>query len=181
MIIIFVLLYSTLVGWDVPVVRSTIMGLLAFFAIEYRSRVSSLAILFLIGDIFLIFSPLSLIYDPAFGLSFAATMSIILYYSPLLSRLQTYHIPTPIASILAITVAASIGTLPVTIYHFATVSFGFLFANIAIAFIVGWILFMSVWYMLLSFLGEAFLYVFGFLIYVPVHYIIEVSRFFSAW
>jgi hypothetical protein len=42
------------------------MGLLAFFAIEYRSRVSGLAILFLIGDIFLIASPLSLLYDPAF-------------------------------------------------------------------------------------------------------------------
>jgi competence protein ComEC len=65
-IVAFVLLYSTLVGWDVPVVRSTIMGLLAFFAIEYRSRVSGLAILFLIGDIFLIASPLSLLYDPAF-------------------------------------------------------------------------------------------------------------------
>jgi competence protein ComEC len=117
-IMVFVLLYSTLVGWDVPVVRSTIMGLIAFFAIEYRSRVSSLAILFLIGDLLLIYSPLSLLYDPAFGLSFAATMSIILYYAPLLARFRSYHIPSAISSILAITVAASLGTLPVTIYHF---------------------------------------------------------------
>jgi competence protein ComEC len=128
------------------------MGLLAFFAIEYRSRVSSLAILFLIGDLFLIFSPLSLIYDPAFGLSFAATMSIILYYTPLIQRLRHSHVPNIGASILAITLSASLGTLPIVIYHFGSISLGFLFANIAIAWIVGWILFMSVWYILLSFL-----------------------------
>lgn len=65
-IFVFVLLYSTLVGWDVPVIRSTIMGLVAFFVIEQGSRISSLALLCLIGVIFLIFSPLSLLYDPAF-------------------------------------------------------------------------------------------------------------------
>jgi hypothetical protein len=56
-----------------------------------------------------------------------------------------------------------------------------LFANIAIAWIVGWILFMSVWYILLSFLWAGFLYVFGVFVYFPVEYIISVSRYFGGW
>lgn len=180
-IFVFVLLYSTLVGWDVPVIRSTIMGLVAFFVIEQGSRISSLALLCLIGVIFLIFSPLSLLYDPAFWLSFAATMSIILYYKPLHIRSKRLGIPSWLWSIFAITLAASLGTLPVTVYHFGTISLGFLFANIAIAMIVWWILFIAVWYLLLGFLWETFLYFFGFLLYVPVNYIIMVSRFFGAW
>lgn len=181
LIILFVLLYSTLVWWDVPVIRSTIMGLVAFFAIEYRSRISSLAILFLIGDVFLIFSPLSLLYDPAFWLSFTATMSIILFYRPLLSWLWRYRVPHLFATVIALTASASLWTLPVTIYHFSTVSFWFFFANIAIAFLVGWILFASVWYILLWFVGETFLYILGLLVYIPVSMIISVAEFFGDW
>lgn len=181
LIIWFVLAYSTLVWWDVPVIRASIMGLIAFFVIERGLRISSIALLLLIWSGFLVFSPLSLLYDAAYGLSFSATLSIILYYRIVVEKLHSWHIPLWLSSILAVTLAASIGTIPMSIYHFWVISFWFFFANVAIALVVGWILFMTVWYILLGFLWDGFLYIFGYAIYVPVDYIIAVSRYFSAW
>jgi ComEC/Rec2-related protein len=171
----FVLLYSTLVWWDVPVLRSTIMWLLGYYAIEQGSKLSSIALLFLVGSIFLIYSPLSLVYDPAFGLSFTATMSIILYYSPLYEACKKYKIPSTIASIISLSISASVWTIPITLYYFWTISPWVVFSNIAIASVVGVILFLSVWYILLGFLGSGFLYIFWFLIYIPIRYIMWIA------
>lgn len=177
----FVSIYSTLVWWDVPVIRSTIMWLIGYYAIEYSTRVSSIAILIGIASLFLIYSPLSLVYDPAFWLSFVATMSIILFYTPLSKKLWEYSIPTWISSIVALSIVASLGTIPISLYHFGSISLGVIFANILIASVVGWILFFSVWYMLLWFLWTSFLYIFGYLIYIPVVYIMYIAEFFGAW
>lgn len=176
LIIVLVLMYSTLVGWDVPVVRSTIMGLLWYYALERWSRLSSVAILSGVAVGFVIYSPLSLMYDAAFWLSFVATMSIILYYQKILSWTRSWHIPWWLGAILALSISASLGTLPVTLYHFTETSVSTIFANIAIAPVVGWVLFFSVWYILLGFLGSYWLYIFWYIIYLPVSYIIEVAR-----
>lgn len=180
-ICIFVLIYSTLVGWDIPVLRSTIMGLLGYYAIEHSSRLSSIAILLCVGVGFLIYSPLSLVYDPAFWLSFVATMSIILYYKRLYIIFQWYGLPLWIGSIIAISLAATLGTTPVTLYHFGWVALWGIFANIAIAWVVWWILFFSVWYMLLWFLGQWLLYILWYSVYIPILYIIHVAGFFWQW
>lgn len=180
-IMIFVLLYSALVWWDVPVMRSTLMWLLWFYAIEQWARISSLALLFLVGCGFLIFSPLSLLYDPAFWLSFAATMSIILFYNRILCFFRDYNIPSWMASIVSITLAASIGTIPITLYHFGSLSYTMVFANIAIALVVWWILLFSVLYIFLSVLGTGFLYLFGIFIYIPVQYLIYIAQYFGKY
>jgi ComEC/Rec2-related protein len=181
LIFVFVLIYSTLVGWDVPVMRSTIMWLLWYYAMEQWSKVSSVAILLAVGVWFLIYSPLALVYDPAFGLSFVATMSIVLYYKTLYNYTQRYNIPWWIWGILALSIAASLWTLPITLYHFGETSVWTVFANIAIAWAVWWILFFSVWYMLLWFLWNIFLYIFWYTIYIPVMYIIYIAEFFGSW
>jgi competence protein ComEC len=181
LIIIFVLWYSTLVGWDTPVIRSSIMWILWFLAIEYTRRVSSAAILLWIANIYLFISPLSLLYDPSFWLSFAATASIILLYTRTQQVFDTWWIPRWLWSILAITCVASIWTIPVTVYHFGSISYWFFFANIAIAIVVGWILFCTVFYGILWVFGESALYVFGLCIYIPVEYILGIARFFWAW
>lgn len=180
-ICIFVLIYSTLVWWDIPVLRSTIMGLLGYYAIEQSSRLSSIAVLLGIGMFFLMYSPLSLVYDPAFWLSFAATMSIILYYKKLYGFTKDYSIPNWIWSIIALSLSASIWTIPITLYHFGEISLWALFANIAIASVIWWILFFSVWYIILGFIGVGFLYILGWVIYLPIEYIVWVSRFFETW
>jgi hypothetical protein len=87
-------------------------------------------------------------------------MSIVLYYKTLYNYTKRYNIPWWIWGILALSIAASLWTLPVTLYHFGETSVWTVFANIAIAWAVWWILFFSVWYMLLWFLWNIFLYIF---------------------
>lgn len=181
LISVFVLFYSTLVWWDVPVLRSTIMWLIWFYIIENWSRISSLAILCLTALWFIVYSPLSLVYDPAFWLSYTATMSIILYHNKILSLASKYHFPSIIWGIFAITISASIWTLPITLYHFWVLSFWFIFANIAISMAVGWILLFSVGYICMTLFGTGLLYIFWLLVYYPVEYIILIAEYFWWW
>ncbi len=52
-------------------------------------------------------------------------------------------------------------------------------ANILIAFVLSWILFLSVFYLLFSLLGLPGLYFLGILIYLPVKFVLFIAEFFS--
>jgi hypothetical protein len=66
----FLGLYGSLVGWDIPVIRATVMGIIIYFGITNGWKINSIALLFGIAVILSFFSPLSLLYDASFGLSF---------------------------------------------------------------------------------------------------------------
>jgi competence protein ComEC len=78
-----ILFYGKLVGWDVSVVRATIMGIISYLIAEYGARTSSLATLALAGLILTIYNPLSPLYDAGFGLSFGATLGILIFHAPI--------------------------------------------------------------------------------------------------
>lgn len=180
-VILSVIGYGSLVWWDIPVIRATVMWILAYMGLEYSSRFSSLSILFLIAIILIILEPLSVVYDAGFWLSFAATASIILYGKRITSYCGSLWIPRLLSEVIAITTAASIGTIPVTLYYFWSISVGFFFANILIGAVVGYILFVGTTYILISPLGEWVLYWFGYIVYLPVDYIIQVGKYFGGW
>lgn len=178
---IFIGLYGTLVWWEIPVIRATLMGIIWYIWLEYTSKISSIAILFLIGIILIIIEPLSLVYDVGFWLSFVATMTIILYGKDITALLWTIWCPRIISETLAITTAASLWTIPITLYFFGKISLGFFIANILIWGCIWWILFFSVWYMLLWFLWNTFLYWYGYMVYVPIKYIIYIANTIWWW
>jgi competence protein ComEC len=178
-VVLFVIFYSTLVWWDTSVLRATFMGILTFFAIEHGKKVASIIVLFTLGTILLIANPLSLAFDAGFGLSFIATMGILLYYEPLSKWLWKTVIPKVLFPIIGVTLAASLGSLPVLIYHFGVLPIGSLVANILIAWVLGWILMTGVFYLIFGIIGWYFLYLFGFLVYFPVKYVLLVSQFFA--
>jgi competence protein ComEC len=88
------------------------------------------------------FNPL-LLWDPGFQLSFFATLGLILYAEPFSQAFVAFasrHLPAPtveqltrpISQYLLFTLAASITTLPIILYHFHQLSLVSLIANLAI-------------------------------------------------
>ncbi|MBC7498265.1 ComEC/Rec2 family competence protein [Candidatus Gracilibacteria bacterium] len=178
-VIIFVLIYGSLVGWDMPVVRAVAMGLITYIAMEGGNRVSSLAVLFLAGWGILLYSPLALVFDAGFGLSFAGTLGILLWHPPLQKILKNRYIPNFAVDILSVTLAASAGSIIAIIYHFNTIPLWTLASNILISGFLGWILFASMLYLGFALVGGWILYLWGWTIYLPTAYIMWVGQFFG--
>jgi competence protein ComEC len=156
------------------------MGLICFYGVEYQRRGSSIALLLFIAIILVSWSPLSIIYDASLGLSFMASLSILLYNTTIEKFLHTrLRVPKSIANILSITFAASIGSFPVLIYYFGTISIGGILANITIAWVVGCIMILGILYILMGIIGGYILYIFGYILYLPTHYILMITDFFQ--
>lgn len=178
-VILFVLLYGSLVGWDMPVIRAVAMGLITYIAIEGGKKSSSIAILFAVGFWILIYSPLALIYDAWFWLSFSGTLGILLFHSPIQSLITKKYIPKFFIEIISVTIAASIGSMIAIIYHFGVIPIYTLFSNILISGVLGWILFSSILYLLFALIGWWVLYIWWWTIYIPTAYIMWVGSFFG--
>lgn len=134
------LFYAFLAGFQPPVVRSLIMT--ACLAIGYTiNRLQSpLTTLASAALLILLFDPLA-IESAAFQLSFTALASIILMAPPLQSLLVKVTVVRMSAidkmlklifTLLAVTIAASIGTLPLMLLHFNRVSVVGVIANLLI-------------------------------------------------
>lgn len=178
-VILFVLIYATIVGWWVSVIRAVTMGLIAFLAVIGNKKTASISILALVAFLFIIHDPLVLMYDAGFGLSFGATLGILLFHKKISEFLKNFVIPLWTKDTLAVTFSATLGSTPVLIYHFGEISSGIILTNILISFVIGWITLLSVFYIPLSFIGGYFLYMYWFLLYIPVKYILLIAGFFS--
>ncbi len=141
--------YAVMVGFKPSVVRASIMALLLLSAYQLgqmRDWPTALAVAALV---ILIANPLAL-FDPGFQLSFSATWAI-LYLGPVLvqgmqrvaSRHLNWKLPAAYGWILAVPLAAQLGTLPLVAYYYNIVSPVAILANIivtpltAIIFILG--------------------------------------------
>lgn len=133
--------YALLVGGSAPVVRAAIMGgLYALAHISGRPR-GGLQPLLLAGAGMLGWDPL-LVEDISFQLSFASTLGLVLWSYPLqgwLWRLLEGKVPRgfypwlrPIAGLMAITVAATAFTWPLTALYFGRASLMALVANVLV-------------------------------------------------
>ena len=131
--IILLLIYATLVGWPVPVIRSVIMGsigLIAFYSGRDNRMLNSLG---LAGIVILLINPHSLL-QITFQLSFAAAWGLV-YLFPLLRRKLNYS--SRWGDLLLVPVCAQLAVLPLTAYHFHLFSPLALLANIPITYLSG--------------------------------------------
>ncbi len=136
------LLYTLLAGSNTPVTRSFIMSLMFIFGFCVNRPKSLLTILAAAALIILTIDPLSL-KSASFQLSFAAVASIILITPILLPFIPSYQalsatqkIPRLLVrrtiELAAITISATIGTLPLLVYHFNQLSTVTLLANLVV-------------------------------------------------
>ena len=133
-------LYTILVGADASVVRAAIMGGIYLIAVRWLGRPNfAFASLFLAAIVMTLIRPFTL-WDVGFQLSFAATLSLMLFATPLTQWTQkqmqkavdqqtTKKIMGIITEAIIITVAAQILTLPLMVGYFQQLSLISLVAN----------------------------------------------------
>lgn len=127
--------YCLITGMEASVVRA---GIMAVFAVigktlnRHKDWASALAI----AGLILVVNRPSVLGEPGFQLSFVATWAI-LYILPVLDRaLHQIGWPTWIRNLLALPVAVQIGTWPIIVYHFNTLSWLSLIGNTLLAWLV---------------------------------------------
>lgn len=132
--------YTILVGADPSVVRAAIMGSLYLLSSRLLGRSSySYASLFVAGFVMTLINPFTL-WDVGFQLSFAATLSLMLYANPLInwvtqrlekqfSKETTKQVMGILSESVLVTFAAQILTLPLMVAYFKQLSLISLVAN----------------------------------------------------
>jgi competence protein ComEC len=108
-------IFVCLTGLQPSVLRAAIMGFGALVALVTQRKVKPLGSLLVAATLLLLFNPLW-IWDLGFQLSFLATLGLLVTAPPLTKALD--WLPVAIASLIAITVAASWWTLPLQLYVF---------------------------------------------------------------
>ncbi len=127
--------YSLLSGCVPPVIRSAMMGGLAFLALSLDRERDARRILLITGLVMLAVSPL-LLFHISFQLSFLATAGL-LYLAPVVRAwLKEWHCGEFVSAGLAITIAAQLSTLPILAWYFNQLSISSLLANLTIVPIV---------------------------------------------
>ena len=135
-----IILYTILVGADASVVRAAIMGSVFLFTSRWLGRPGfSVATLLVAGWVMTGIRPF-LLWDVGFQLSFAATLSLILFADPFAQQMHKWlkRLFTPdttewlmglLTEPIIITISAQILTLPLMMGHFGQLSIVSLIAN----------------------------------------------------
>ncbi|MFZ6027710.1 MAG: ComEC/Rec2 family competence protein [Chloroflexota bacterium] len=127
-----IILYTILVGAAASVVRAAIMGSLGVFAGIFSRRQVAVNTLLVTAAVMCLRNPHTP-WDVGFQLSFAATLGLVLYGTPLgnwlaarlegrLGRPAARKLSALAGEIFLMTLAAQLLTLPLIIYHFGRVS-----------------------------------------------------------
>lgn len=128
--------YATITGFSPSVMRATVLISLLAAAPILNRKYDSLSAIGTAAFLFLSINPMLLLHI-GFQLSFAAALSIALLYLPIYKRINT--IPKALRQLLAASVAAQLGTMPIIAYHFNLVSSVAILLNIPIVWIIGYL------------------------------------------
>ena len=119
--------YLGLTGMQASVMRACLMGIGVLLAITLDTKVKPLGSLLMAAVIILLFDPL-LITDLGFKLSFLATFGLIVTLPALQTKLD--WLPSTVATLVAIPLAASVWVLPLVSYEFNSIATYSLVVNI---------------------------------------------------
>jgi len=137
------ILYAFVVGMTPSITRAVIMAQVVLFGLFLQRRPQILNSLGFAALVILTFNP-SQLFTPGFQLSFAAVASIAFFHQRILvmvSKSYPFLAERPLLnSIIAIsilTIAATLGTVPLTAYYFDRISLISVFANLCIVPLAG--------------------------------------------
>jgi competence protein ComEC len=137
LLIFFLLLYASLVEGRPSVMRATIMALAFLIGKLIWRNVNLLNTLSISAFILLMLNPYNL-FSLGFQLTFAATLSIILFYPKIIKYLP--RLPLRISEILALSLTAQMAVLPFVALAFNRITFSSLILNFAAIPLVGLIM-----------------------------------------
>lgn len=131
-VIISIIAFTYFVGLWAPVVRAAIMGIIAYIVLQSWANVRNITLLLFTACVMAIFSPMILIYDVSFHLSFLAVIGII--YTQDFFKKIFYFLPNifAIKEAFILTICALSFSLPIMIFQFGQLSLLSPIANIAV-------------------------------------------------
>lgn len=130
--LIGIVLFVCLVGAPASAVRAALMAGAAFLALLVARPADGLSLLFLAGALMLAANPLLLRYDIGFQLSFVATFAILISApSRALIRPQSWMVRS-VTEVVLITSAVLVFVIPLSLFHFGTLSPYALLSNVLV-------------------------------------------------
>ena len=132
LLIFFVWMYAYVTGLSPSTVRASLMISLFLMGRMLRRTVDSYNTLAAAAFLMLVYDP-SYMYDIGFQLSYSAVFSILFFAPRIQARIDVRN-PFLLKpwQLLAVTLAAQIGTIPLCLYYFGQVSAVFLLTNLPI-------------------------------------------------
>ena len=130
------IVFTLLVGGGTSILRACLMTCTGFLVLALRREMNIVNIIALAALLILLWMPTAL-FSVGFQLSFGATLSIVLFYTPISDWLQKLKIPRCIYSLFSASTAAQMATIPVILSSFGTVSLISFAANMIIVPLIG--------------------------------------------
>ncbi|WP_297133291.1 ComEC/Rec2 family competence protein [Terrisporobacter sp.] len=134
-ITLFMILYCIIVGFSPSISRAIAFMIIMYLAIFIDRKRDGISTLSLIGTLLIINNPY-IIYNTSFQLSFLATLSIIYFYKIINRYLKS--------SIISVSIAANILTMPVVYYTFKGLPILFILGNIIVIPVISIIMSLSI-------------------------------------
>ncbi|MDH7605582.1 MAG: DNA internalization-related competence protein ComEC/Rec2, partial [Melioribacter sp.] len=154
--IIGLILFMILTNAPPSVVRATIMGIIIILSLMSGRRYNSFNAIALAAFAILLINPDEL-FNSGFQLSFAAVISILIFYPVLRNSIQQLKIKSNILNntllFIALSLAAQIGTIPFVLIYFNKLSLISLIANLIVIPLVGIIIGLGIFTIIISFIS----------------------------
>ena len=174
--ITILIVYGTLTGLQPSVLRAILMGIGALIGLLYNRQVNSLGSLLLAATILLLWQPLW-IWDLGFQLSFLATLGLIITV-PLLKNKIDYF-PNLIAEPIAISLAATLWTMPLLMFTFNSIALYSIPINIITTPLVTLISLGGVFTAFLGLIYPPLGSISASILYYPLELLLQITTFFS--
>ncbi|MFM7280053.1 MAG: ComEC/Rec2 family competence protein [Microcystis aeruginosa] len=170
------IIYGTLTGLQPSVMRAILMGIGALIGLLYNRQVNSLGSLLLAATILLLWQPLW-IWDLGFQLSFLATLGLIITV-PLLKNKIDYF-PNLIAEPIAISLAATLWTMPLLMFTFNSIALYNIPINIITTPLITLISLGGVFTAFLGLIYPPLGSIGASILYYPLELLLQITNFFS--
>jgi len=173
LLIFFLLFYASLVEGRPSVMRATIMALAFLIGKLIWRNVNLLNTLAISAFILLMLNPFNL-FSLGFQLTFAATLSIILFFPKIIHYLP--RLPMRISEIFALSLTAQLGVLPFVASAFNRITFSALILNFAAIPVVALIMAFGYLFLLLTLMSPVAAGILAKLIHFLVTFLIAISH-----
>lgn len=201
---LFVVFYTFMTGFPPSILRAGAMLLFVLFGKIINRNANSLALIFFVGFLMLLFSP-KMLFDVGFQLSFVVTIALVICMNVVVekfkkvdekykekyknvSRFKKYILylfsPLNLATIVAIPLVAQLFVMPLQMHYFNNFTPFSVFANILVVPFIGilsFIGFLSSIFALIPIFNEPIVYLFDMFANPLLTLLVKISEFFSSF
>ncbi len=178
--IIFITIFgfTLLVGGDMPVWRAALMGTIGYTASLWGYRFPTLILPLIVAVLISLWSPLALVYDIGLQLSFLSVVCIIVWWKKIAHILR--FLGDFFSEAAALTIAATIGTFPITLFYFGTFSLIGPIANMIAAPVIPILMYSGILTLSVSFFSHNLAIWMGYIPWIGTTYLSKVITFFGT-